>query len=160
MSAERDPRYYLDWAKDELASIFKDMEIDGDTDGTYELSNLASGFNVLLRYAEKGAAAEKAQEEKDGEAKWAPLTAGEAIAALLAGKRIRRRAWDAGRFVYLDGDGDVRTQDGDYASFAPIQAPKGIVCSLSEAEAYHSELALPLWEACEGEGDEGKGEKE
>lgn len=156
MSEAKDARYYLDWAKDELTSIFRDMELDGDNDAPYELNDLASGFHVLLRYAEKGAMAEEAgQEAAEGE--WGvetpspSLTAEQALSALLQGKRIRLKTWGEGDYVYLDERGDLRTQDGDYASFQPIDAPRGIICSRNEAEAYHAELAMPLWEEAGGE---------
>lgn len=153
MSEERDPRHYLDWAKDELTSIFRGMELDGDNDAAYELDNLASGFNVLLRYAEKGMMAEEAEQKECAEEKAdaekaapAPMNAEQALSALLQGKRIRLRTWDKGQFAYLDEKGDLRNQGGDYASLQPIHALRSVICSKSEAETYHDELAMPLWE--------------
>ena len=42
----------IDEAEKELRELFKDLIYDhGDNDGQYELYNLASGFNTLLKYA-------------------------------------------------------------------------------------------------------------
>lgn len=52
--AERndDIKKYIDDAEKELREIFTDLIYEHcDNDGEYELNNLASGFNTLLKYA-------------------------------------------------------------------------------------------------------------
>lgn len=71
----------IDQAETELRSLFDDLIYEHcDNEGQYELNDLASGFNTLLKYARKW---QEAQERG--------LTAAEAIDALLEGKSLRRK---------------------------------------------------------------------
>ena len=54
MTEEEKIKKHIDEAEKELREIFTDLIYDhGDNNGQYELYNLASGFNTLLKYARK-----------------------------------------------------------------------------------------------------------
>lgn len=54
MKEKEDVKQLIDEAEKELREIFADLIYDYcDNDGQYELNDLASGFNTLLKYARK-----------------------------------------------------------------------------------------------------------
>lgn len=60
---EEDIKGYIDQAEQELREKFNELIFDyGDNDGQYELYNLTSGFNTLLKYARKWQKAKEAGE--------------------------------------------------------------------------------------------------
>ena len=150
MTEEEKIKKYIDDAEKELREIFTDLIYDHcDNEGEYELNNLASGFNTLLKYARKW---HESQEKG--------LTAAEAIDALLEGKSIRRKTWEKGLFVRMDNRGDIINQDGDRCYLPLIQCDMTLGASTSlQAEALRSELCPKLWEEYGPEtGKEGKQE--
>lgn len=61
----------IDQAETELRSLFDDLIYEHcDNEGQYQLNNLASGFNTLLKYARKWQAAREAEESGLGESRW------------------------------------------------------------------------------------------
>lgn len=128
---------YIDEAEKELRELFTDLIYDhNDSDGQYELQNLTSGFNTLLEYARKW------QESQE-----TGLTAAEAVDALLAGKKIRRKIWEKGQYACLNSKGDVINQNGDYYYLPLIQCENTAgAISADQAGALRSELCLKLWE--------------
>ena len=61
--SSREIKKYVDQAEKELREKFNELIFDyGDNDGQYELHNLTSGFNTLLRYARKWQKAKEAEE--------------------------------------------------------------------------------------------------
>lgn len=90
----------------------------------------------------------------------AGFTAAEALDALLMGKKVRRKTWEAGRYVTINGTGDIINQNGDYCSLTLIQCDKAsTIYSSSQAEVLRSELCLKLWEEYDPETGEGEGQK-
>ena len=140
MTKNEETKKYIDEAEKELREIFTDLIYDHcDNNGQYELNNLASGFNTLLKYARKW------QESQES-----GLTAAEAIDALLEGKSVRRKTWDKGQYVRLNDRGDIINQNGDYCCIPLIQCDKAsAICSSDQAEVLRSELRLKLWEVME-----------
>ena len=137
MMEEKKIKEYIDGAEKELREKFEELIFGyNDNDGRYELDNLASGFNTLLKYARKW------QEYNESS-----LTASEAIDALLAGKMIRRMTWEKGQYVRLNDRGDIVNQNGDCCCLQLLQCerPSGIYSS-NQAETLRSELCLKLWE--------------
>lgn len=52
MNDKESIKQYIDEAEKELRELFTDLIYEhNDNDGQYELHNLASGFNTLLKYA-------------------------------------------------------------------------------------------------------------
>ena len=52
MNEKENIKQYIDEAEKELREIFTDLIYEHcDNDGEYELNNLSSGFNTLLKYA-------------------------------------------------------------------------------------------------------------
>lgn len=52
MNEKENIKQYIDEAEKELREVFYDLIYEHcDNDGEYELNNLASGFNILLKYA-------------------------------------------------------------------------------------------------------------
>lgn len=52
MKGKENIKQYIDEAEKELRELFHDLIYEHcDNEGQYELYNLASGFNTLLRYA-------------------------------------------------------------------------------------------------------------
>ena len=52
MNDKENIKQYIDEAEKELREIFYDLIYEHcDNDGEYELNNLSSGFNTLLKYA-------------------------------------------------------------------------------------------------------------
>ena len=137
MTKEEDIKEYIDGAEKELREKFEELIFGyNDNDGRYELDNLASGFNTLLKYARKW---QKYQESG--------LTASEAIDALLAGKMIRRKTWKEGQYVRLNDYGDIIDQNGDFCCLQLLQCERpSVIYSSNQAETLRSELCLKLWE--------------
>lgn len=62
MKEKEDVKRRIDEAEKELREKFNELIFDYcDNDGQYELNDLASGFNTLLKYARKR---QEAQEDK------------------------------------------------------------------------------------------------
>lgn len=137
MTKEEDIKKYIDGAEKELREKFEELIFGyNDNDGRYELDNLASGFNTLLKYARKW------QEYNESS-----LTAPEAIDALLAGKMIRRKTWEKGQYVRLNDRGDIVNQNGDCCCLQLLQCERpSAIYSSNQAETLRSELCLKLWE--------------
>lgn len=137
MMEEDKIREYIDGAEKELRELFTDLIYDHNNNGgQYELNNRASGFNTLLKYARKW------QEYQES-----GLTAAEAIDALLAGKMIRRKTWEKGRYVRLNDRGDIVNQNGDCCCLQLMQCERtSAIYSSNQAETLRSELHLKLWE--------------
>ena len=137
MTEEKKIKEYVDGAEKELRELFTDLIYEhGDNGGQYELDNLASGFNTLLKYARKW---QEYQERG--------LTASEAIDALLAGKMIRRKTWKEGQYVRLNDYGDIIDQNGDFCCLQLLQCERpSVIYSSNQAETLRSELCLKLWE--------------
>ena len=137
MTEEKKIKEYVDGAEKELRELFTDLIYEhGDNGGQYELDNLASGFNTLLKYARKW------QEYNESS-----LTAPEAIDALLAGKMIRRKTWKEGQYVRLNDYGDIIDQNGDFCCLQLLQCERpSVIYSSNQAETLRSELCLKLWE--------------
>ena len=137
MTKEEDIKKYIDGAEKELREKFEELIFGyNDNDGQYELDNLASGFNTLLKYARKW------QEYNESS-----LTAPEAIDALLAGKMIRRKTWEEGQYVRLNDRGDIVNQNGDCCCLQLLQCERpSAIYSSNQAETLRSELCLKLWE--------------
>ena len=137
MTKEEDIKEYIDGAEKELREKFEELIFGyNDNDGRYELDNLASGFNTLLKYARKW---QEYQERG--------LTAAEAIDALLAGKMIRRKTWKEGQYVRLNDYGDIIDQNGDFCCLQLLQCERpSVIYSSNQAETLRSELCLKLWE--------------
>ena len=137
MTKEEDIKKYIDGAEKELREKFEELIFGyNDNDGRYELDNLASGFNTLLKYARKW------QEYNESS-----LTASEAIDALLAGKMIRRKTWEKGQYVRLNDRGDIVNQNGDCCCLQLLQCERpSAIYSSNQAETLRSELCLKLWE--------------
>ena len=137
MTKEEDIKEYIDGAEKELREKFEELIFGyNDNDGRYELDNLASGFNTLLKYARKW------QEYNESS-----LTASEAIDALLAGKMIRRKTWKEGQYVRLNDYGDIIDQNGDFCCLQLLQCERpSVIYSSNQAETLRSELCLKLWE--------------
>lgn len=111
-----------------------------DTSGVDEWEVLEKPESPVLNEDEKGAG----------------FTAAEALDALLVGKKIRRKTWEAGRYVTINGTGDIVNQNGDYCSLTLIQCDKAsAIYSSGQAEVLRSELCLKLWE--EYDPETGKG---
>lgn len=140
MIKNEETKKYIDEAEKELREIFTDLIYDHcDNNGQYELDNLASGFNTLLKYARKW------QESQES-----GLTVAEAIDALLEGKSIRRKTWDKGQYVRMNNRGDFVNQNGDYCYLPLIQCERASgASSADQARALRSELCLKLWEVME-----------
>ena len=137
MTEEEKIKKYVDEAEKELRELFNDLIYDhGDNNGEYELHNLASGFNTLLKYARKW------QEYQES-----GLTASEAIDALLKGKSIRRKTWEKGQYVRLNDRGDIVNQNDDCCCLQLLQCERpSAIYSSNQAETLRSELCLKLWE--------------
>ena len=140
MTKNEETKKYIDEAEKELRELFTDLIYDHcDNNGQYELDNLASGFNTLLKYARKW------QESQES-----GLTVAEAIDALLEGKSIRRKTWDKGQYARMNNRGDIVNQDGDCCYLHLIQCERASgASSADQARALRSELCLKLWEVME-----------
>lgn len=140
MKESEDIKQRIDEAEKELREIFTDLIYDHcDNDGEYELNNLSSGFNTLLKYARKW---HESQEEG--------LTAAEAIDALLEGKAIRRKTWEEGQYARLSNRCGIVDQNGDRSYLPLIEC---VECgrsfgasSYNQAQELRSELCPKLWE--------------
>lgn len=63
MKEKEDVKRRIDEAEKELRSLFDDLIYEHrDNDGQYELNDLDSGFNILLKYARKWQKAKEAEE--------------------------------------------------------------------------------------------------
>lgn len=153
MKENEDIKQRIDEAEKELRELFKDLIYEHcDNEGEYQLNNLASGFNTLLKYARKW---HESQEEG--------LTAAEAIDALLEGKAIRRKTWDKGQYARLSNRCYIVNQNGDRSYLPLIEC---VECgrsfgasSYNQAQELRSELCPKLWEEYDQETDkEGKQE--
>ena len=71
MKEKEDVKQRIDEAEKELRGLFDDLIYEHcDNAGEYELNNLASGFNTLLKYARKWQAAREAEKSGLGESRW------------------------------------------------------------------------------------------
>lgn len=128
---------YIDEAEEELRRVFDELIYDhDDNEGQYQLNNLASGFNTLLKYARKW---QESQEKG--------VTAAEALDALLKGKKIRRKTWDKGQYAVLNDEGDIVNHNGDCCYLPVIQCERAsAICSAEQAEILQSQLTSGTWE--------------
>lgn len=143
-----DIKKYIDEAKEELRELFKDLIYEHcDNEGEYQLNNLSSGFNTLLKYARKW---QESQEKG--------LTAAGALDALLAWKSIRRKTWEKGQYARINNRGDIVNQNGDRCHLPLIQCERASGVSTSnQAIDLRLELCLKLWEVYDQQmNEEGK----
>lgn len=131
---------YIDEAEEELRRVFDELIYDhDDNEGQYQLNNLASGFNTLLKYARKW---QESQEKG--------LTAAEALDALLKGKKIRYKTWEKGQYAVLNDEGDIVNHNGDCCYLPVIQCERtSAICSAEQAEILQSQLTSGTWEVCD-----------